>query len=231
MIENIKDEILECADPIRAKHSLRFFKTGKGDYGEGDKFLGLSVPQQRSISIKYKDLSIEELVELIKSEFHEHRLTALFIIVNRFKKSKIESERKELIDFYLANTKYINNWDLVDCSASILGNYLFEKDRKLLIELAKSKLLWDQRISIIATSYFIARGEYQDTFKISEILLTHKHDLIHKAVGWMLREVGKKDLNAEIEFLDKYYTTMPRTMLRYAIERFPEKLRLHYLSR
>lgn len=229
------DEILidfnRLTNPERAKHSLRFFKTGKGEYGEGDKFLGLTVPQQRQISVNYKNFSIEELQKLIKSEYHEHRLTALFILVNRFRKSKSSEERGKLITFYIKNTKYINNWDLVDSSANILGQHLFDKDRKILYELAKSKNFWEQRIAIIATSYFINNSQFEDTLKISEILLHHKHDLIHKAVGWMLREVGKKDLDTLLKFLDKYHKEMPRTMLRYSIEKLPEIQRQHYLKK
>lgn len=229
--ENIKSELGNYANKEKAEFFPRFFKTGKGQYGEGDKFLGLTVPQQRAVSIRFKDLPIEELSKLIKSEYHEHRLTALFILVNRFRKSKSEDEKKKLINFYLKHTKYINNWDLVDSSANILGQYLHDKDRKVLYKLAKSENLWEQRIAIIATSYFITRNDFIDTLKISEILLHHEHDLIHKAVGWMLREVGKRNINVEIEFLDTHYKTMPRTMLRYAIERFPEKLRLNYLKK
>lgn len=223
------DALNKEANPERAVHSQRFFKTGKGQYGEGDLFLGLTVPQQRIIAKKYKSIPLDELQTVIESEYHEHRLTTLMILVDKFKSTKDEKLRKEIIDFYLKNTKHINNWDLVDTSARILGEYLLDKNRSTLYELAKSENLWQQRISIIATSYFIDHYQFEDTLKISELLLNNNHDLIHKAVGWMLREVGKKELNAEIVFLDKYHKVMPRTMLRYAIERFPKDLRVHYL--
>lgn len=230
-----KSEIIDAinneANPLRAFHSQKFFKTGKGEYAEGDIFLGLTVPQQRKIALKYKDISINEIQKLLGSKIHEYRFIALVLIVNRFKKSRDYTEKEELINFYLANTKNINNWDLVDSSARILGEYLSDKNRSTLYNLAMSQNLWEQRIAIIATSYFIDNHQFEDTLKISEILLNHHHDLIHKAVGWMLREVGKKDISIEREFLDKHYKSMPRTMLRYAIERFPENLRLQYLNR
>jgi 3-methyladenine DNA glycosylase AlkD len=225
------EAINSMADPVRAKNSQRYFKTGKGGYAEGDKFLGLTVPEQRKIARKYKDLSLKNVQKLLNSKIHEHRFIALVIVVNRFKQTKDINDREKIIKFYLDNTKNINNWDLVDVSARILGEYLYDKDRTKLYDLANSNNLWEQRIAIIATSYFIDKNEFTDTIKISEILLNHKHDLIHKAVGWMLREVGKRDLNVLIEFLNKYYTVMPRTMLRYAIEKFPQDLRLHYLKR
>jgi 3-methyladenine DNA glycosylase AlkD len=219
------------ADPMRAEHSQRFFKTGKGEYAEGDVFLGLTVPKQRIIASKFKDLPLNEIQKMLNSVIHEYRFVAIVLIVNRFKRTKDTQERKKLINFYLDNTENINNWDLVDVSAQILGEYLNDKNRKKLYDLANSGNLWEQRIAIIATSYFIDKNEFADTIKISEMLLNHKHDLIHKAVGWMLREVGKRDLNVLLEFLNKYYTVMPRTMLRYSIEKFPQELRLHYLKR
>jgi 3-methyladenine DNA glycosylase AlkD len=228
---SITQDIHSLANPKRAKHSQRFFKTGKGEYAEGDKFLGLTVPQQRKIASKFKDLTLNELEKLIKIEYHEHRFTALVILVNKFKKSESEVERTLLTDFYLNHTKYINNWDLVDTSAKILGEYFYNKDRKVLLKLAKSTNLWEQRIAIVSTAYFIDRNEFTDTLKIAETLLDHKHDLIHKAVGWMLREVGKKNLDVELEFLNLYYKQMPRTMLRYSIEKFPGHLRKYYLKK
>ena len=219
------------SNPERAKHSQRFFKTGKGEYAEGDVFLGLTVPQQRIIAKRFKSIPVVELQKVIQSSYHEHRLTALIILVDRFKSTRNEQFRKEIIDFYLKNTKYINNWDLVDTSARILGEYVENRDEDLLLKLSHSRNLWEQRISIIATSHFIGENKFDLTLKISENLLQHNHDLIHKAVGWMLREVGKKDISIEREFLDKHYKSMPRTMLRYAIERFPENLRLQYLNR
>ena len=223
--------INEEANTERAKHSQRFFKTGKGEYGEGDFFLGLTVPQQRIIAKRFKSIPLEELQKVIESKYHEHRLTALIILVDKFKSTKDNKLREEIIDFYLKNTRNINNWDLVDTSAKILGEYVENRDEGLLLKLSHSKDLWEQRISIIATSYFIGKNKFDLTLKISENLLQHEHDLIHKAVGWMLREVGKRDISTERKFLDKHYKSMPRTMLRYAIEKFPENLRLQYLNR
>jgi len=230
----LKKQIRSHADPIRAKNSLWFFKTGKGDYGEGDKFFGLKVPDCRKISKLFKDLDYPELDELIRSKYHEERLIALFILVLKFDKAD-EKERAKIYKFYLAHTKWINNWDLVDQSAPrILGKYLLgrtsEKDRGILFKLAKSKSLWERRITIISTLAFIKLAdEYETTLALAEILLHDKHDLIQKAVGWMLREVGNRSIPAESAFLKKHYKTMPRTALRYAIEKFPEEIRQGYL--
>ena len=225
----IKKEIRSLSDPVRAKHSLRFFKTGKGEYGEGDKFLGLTVPEQRTIAKKYRDLPFQDTLKLLKSEYHEHRLVALFILIHKFEKGD-KSIRKRVYDLYLKNTKYINNWDLVDSSAhKIVGEYLTDKDRSILYKLAKSKDLWEKRISIISTFAFIRDDDFKEALALAEILRDDEHDLIHRAVGWVLREVGKKDLAVEERFLKKHYKHMPRTMLRYAIERFPEKKRKAYL--
>ncbi|MEM2131084.1 MAG: DNA alkylation repair protein, partial [Candidatus Woesearchaeota archaeon] len=198
-----------------------------------DLFLGLNVPEQRKIAKKYKELSINDLQELLNSKFHEHRLIALLILIEKYNKLKKDIEKKQIIDFYLKNTKNINNWDLVDLSChKILGDYLLDKDRTILYKLAKSSDLWEKRISIISTFAFINNKEYETTFKIAEILLNDRHDLIHKAVGWMLREIGKRiSIEKEEEFLKKYYKKMPRTMLRYAIERFDEKKRKYYLKK
>jgi len=202
----------------------RFFKTGKGQYGEGDIFLGITVPKQRELAKKYKDLNLNELQTLLDSKIHEHRLTALIILTSQYKNNP-----ETTYNFYLKNTKNINNWDLVDLSApNIVGNYLLNKDKSILYTLANSNHLWEKRISIISTFYFIKNNKFDDTLKISEILLKDKHDLIHKAVGWMLREVGKKDKNILVKFLNKH--TLPRTALRYAIEKFPEKERKKYLK-
>ncbi len=210
----------------------RFFKTGKGEYAENDIFYGLSVPQSRVIAGKYKDLQLNDVLALLKSKIHEARLIALLILVHKFQKGDQE-QRYKIYNCYLSNTKYINNWDLVDLSADkIVGAYLLDKDRDILEKLAMSTSIWERRISIIATFQFIKeKKEYKDTFKISKILLFDKHDLIQKAVGWMLREVGKRVSEAkEEEFLKPVYKKMPRTMLRYAIERFPEEKRLRYLK-
>lgn len=223
----IQEDLQKLASPSRAKSSAWFFKTGKLQYGEGDQFIGVMVPQQRIIANKYKDLPLKEIEKLLRSPIHEYRLTAVFILVGAFKKAK-----KEVYDFYLKHTKKINNWDIVDSSASyIVGEWLLDKpkERKILHTLAKSKNLWERRIAIISSGAFINHGEFADTFGIAEILLTDSHDLIHKAVGWMLREVGKRDQAAEEEFLKKHYKIMPRTMLRYAIERFSPQRRKQYL--
>ncbi len=231
MLSQLKKDLQNLKNPETAKTLQRFFKTGKGEYGEGDIFLGIKVPEQRKLSNKYKNLPLKEIQELLSGRIHEYRLTALFILTNKYTKSN-EKEKKEIVDFYLKNTKNINNWDLVDLSADkILGDYLFDKEKSILYQLAKSDNLWERRIAVMSTFNFIKNGKFEDTLKISEILLKDKHDLIHKAVGWMLREIGKKDLTTEEKFLKKHYKTMPRTMLRYAIERFDEKKRKFYLGR
>jgi 3-methyladenine DNA glycosylase AlkD len=229
MIDKIKNEIKKAGDPVRAKLSAGYFKTGKGDYGEGDIFLGLSVPQQRLIARKYLELPLSDIQQLLKSKIHEHRFTALVIMVMKYK-SAGKSEREKIYKLYLSNAKRINNWDLVDTSApNIVGEHLVDKDRKILIKLAKSKNLWEKRIAVLSTFAFIRRDQYTEALYIAEILLQDKHDLIHKAVGWMLREVGKRSLNVEETFLKKHYKHMPRTALRYAIERMPRQKRLSYL--
>ena len=231
MLESITKELNLAADPTRAKILAGFFKTGKGQYGEGDFFWGITVPECRGIAVRYSHLSFAEIQKLLKSKIHEHRLTALLILVHQYKTGD-SSWRKEIYDFYLENTSYINNWDLVDLTADkILGNYLLDKDPSILLKLSKSSVLWERRIAIIATFAFIRRNKYDRTFQISKILLDDTHDLIHKAVGWMLREVGKRDLNAEERFLRKYYKNMPRVMLRYAIERFSKDKQNKYLQR
>jgi len=228
----IISELKRFGSPERAKHSLRFFKTGPGQYGEDDIFFGASVPEMRIVTQKYRDIDIDDVVELLHNKYHECRLVALLILVYRYEHVKTDTERKKIFEIYLNNTKYINNWDLVDSSAhKIVGPYLYARDRNTLYELAKSKDLWKKRISIISTAYFISKHEFEDTLKISEILLHDKHDLIHKAVGWMLREVGKRDQDVEEKFLKKHYKTMPRTMLRYAIERFDDTKKAFYMKK
>jgi len=228
----LKKEFKRNADPEQAANLQRFFKTGKGEYGEGDVFLGLKVPIQRSIAKKYKELTLGEIEKLLESKIHEHRMIALFILIGKYEKA-VEPEKKHIFDFYLRNTRNINNWDLVDLSApNIVGDYLVEKDRSILYKLARSRELWERRIAILATFALIKRKESKDALAIAELLLSDKHDLIHKAVGWMLREVGKRvSQDDEENFLKKHYNTMPRTMLRYAIERFPEKKRIFYLKK
>ena len=231
MLKELEREMLTLADKDRAKNLSWYFKTGKGQYGEGDKFLGLNVPQQRSLVKKYT-LTLPEIKTLLVSPWHEHRLTALLSLVKNYNQTKITTEKREIVHFYLKNAKKINNWDLVDLSApNILGDYLLSNDRTVLYKLANSKNLWEKRISILATFSFIRNKDYTDTLKIAEILINDTHDLIHKAVGWMLREVGKKNQPVEEKFLDKYYTTMPRTMLRYSIEKFSDIKRKHYMAK
>ena len=229
---SVESDLRELADPEKAKLLQGFFKTGKGEYAEGDIFLGIVVPIQRKIAEKYNNLDLNDIQNLLSSKIHEHRLTALFILTDRYQKAD-EKEKKKIFELYLKNTKNINNWDLIDLSApKIVGNYLLDKKREVLYRLAKSKSLWERRISILATFEFIANNEFKDTLAISEILLNGKHDLIHKGVGWMLREVGKRvSQEKEEEFLNKHYKKMPRTMLRYAIERFPEQKRKFYLKK
>lgn len=226
-----KKDLAKLQDPQKAKILGRFFKTGKGEYGEGDIFWGLTVPQQRQVAKNYSHLRLNKLQNFLSSKIHEFRLTALFILMAKYKKAG-DDEKKKIFNFYLANTENINNWDLIDLSApSIVGDYLLENDRSILYKLSRSQNLWEKRIAILATYIFIKNGQFNDTLKISEILLNDKHDLIHKAVGWMLREIGKKDQKAEEKFLEKYCRQMPRTMLRYAIEKFPEEKRKFYLGK
>lgn len=229
-LSQIRKAISKEKNPAQAINLQRFFKTGKGDYGEGDIFYGIKVPVQRGIAKLFKDLSLIDLKKLIHSKVHEERLIAAFILIDQFKEGD-HKKKKVIYDFYLKNRKGINNWDLVDLSApKIVGAYLIDKEKDLLYKFARSEDLWEKRISIISTQAFIREHYFEDTLKISEILLNDKHDLIHKAVGWMLREVGNRDLKTEEEFLQKHYKTMPRTMLRYAIEKFPEKKRKSYLE-
>lgn len=226
----VERELKALADPVKKEFLPKFFKTGKGEYAEGDIFIGVTVPLTRTIVKKYKYLPLKEVEELLHSPIHECRLAALLILVEQYKNAD-ESVKKKIVDLYLKNTAFINNWDLVDSSAAqILGAWLDGKDTSILNELARSKSLWEQRTAIIATYYFIRKKEFRHTLRIAEMLINHSHDLIHKAVGWMLREVGNRDLAAEEKFLKKHYKTMPRTMLRYAIEKFEETKRKKYLA-
>ncbi len=230
MLNKFKKELKKLADPARAKNESRYFKTGKGEYGEGDLFLGIKTIEKRKLAKEYTELSLEDIKFLMTSKFHDYRQIALFILINKYKKGD-EKLKKEIFNFYLKHTRYINNWDLIDVSADhIIGDYLLNKDKKILYKLANSNNLWEKRISIIATYRFIKENQFKDTLKIAEILLSDEHDLIHKAVGWMLREVGKKDQVIEEKFLKKYYKVMPRTMLRYSIEKFEENKRKFYLK-
>lgn len=231
MINRIKEDLQKLRNPEKAKLLAGYFKTGKGQYGEGDIFLGITVPDQRKVAKRYMNASLKDIQKLLSSEVHEHRLTALIILIAKHQKAEADLKKK-IFDFYLNNTKHINNWDLVDISAGrIIGDYLLDKDRAVLYRLAGSKKLWERRIAIMATSRFIREDQFEDTLKISKALFTDEHDLIHKAVGWMLREAGKRDKRIEESFLRKHYKEMPRTMLRYAIERFSEAERRFYLSR
>jgi 3-methyladenine DNA glycosylase AlkD len=276
MLKQLQREIKKLANPQKEKLLQRFFKTGKGEYAEGDIFLGIMVPQSRKLAKKYADLNIKQLTELIRSKIHEERLIALFILINKYKTT---NHKNICFHFYIKNMKYINNWDLVDLSApNIVGEHLLNskslapqprfadvvrqssvkpslvsaslsKSRQqtgtqptfnssesgllrpidILESLAKSENIWERRIAVLATFQFIKNNKFAESLEIAKILLQDKHDLIHKAVGWMLREIGKRDQAVEIEFLNKYYEKMPRTMLRYAIEKFPEELRQDYL--
>jgi 3-methyladenine DNA glycosylase AlkD len=214
----------------QAEVSRRFFKTGPGEYGEGDVFLGIKVPVLRQLAKEFVDLPLNEVNKLLTSRIHEERLLALLMLVRRFERGE-DSIRQQIFDLYLNNTSTVNNWDLVDSSAPyIIGPFLMKKSRVLLYRLAKSKSLWERRIAIMSTFHFIKNGEFSETLKVAEILLADPEDLIHKAVGWMLREIGKRHLQTEERFLKKYYQKMPRTMLRYAIEKFPQAQRQRYLT-
>jgi len=227
---NVISTLKEDSDPEKAAFYPRFFKTGKGEYGEGDRFLGVTVPKQRRIAKQYRDLPEPEIVTLLKNPYHECRLTGLFVLVSQFERGN-EIRRGQIVDLYLAHIKCVNNWDLVDATAhKILGAYLENRDRSLLSELAEKDHLWSQRISVIATLHFIKLNQYHDTLSLSRIFLKHPHDLMHKAVGWMLREIGKRNVDALEGFLLAHYHVMPRTMLRYAIERLPEERRQMYLK-
>ena len=228
--KEIRKNLRELSDSAIAEQAQRFFKTGKGEYGEGDKFLGIRVPIIRKLVGKYLGVSIDEILLLLRSSFHEERLFALLMLVQMFSRGS-DKEKKEIYELYLGNTKYINNWDLVDSSASyIVGEYLEDRDKQPIYDMARSEDLWERRISIMSTFHMIKCNDLNDALEISEILKNDREDLIHKAVGWMLREIGKRNLSVEKAFLKKHYKEMPRTMLRYAIEKFPEKERKMYLK-
>jgi 3-methyladenine DNA glycosylase AlkD len=245
-LASLLKELKQKENKTKAKHLAGFFKTGKGQYGEGDLFLGITVPISRQLVKKYSSLSLSDISKLIKNKYHEARLIALLILVQQYKSSQIPGIWEEIVRFYLGHTKYINNWDLVDLSAHyIVGDYLYHKQVsarqglaektmviKKLEKLARSKNLWERRIAIISTFAFIYKGESKLTLHIVKMLLNDREDLIHKACGWMLREVGKRIREADLTaFLDLYSPQMPRTMLRYAIERLPKKKRLYYLHK
>ncbi|HEX2472956.1 MAG TPA: DNA alkylation repair protein [Nitrososphaera sp.] len=228
---DVRKELQSMADPDKAAILQRFFKTGPGHYGEDDIFIGAMVPQSRQVAKKFSQLPLEEVRTLLYSRIHEERLVALLILAWRYSSSSSSREKEKIAKFYLEHIKQVNNWDLVDLSApNILGAHLVDRDdrRRLLYKLAGSENVWERRIAIVATLHFIRNGDFSDTLKIAEMLLQDRHDLIHKAVGWMLREVGKRDAAAEEAFLEKHCSIMPRTMLRYAIERLPESKRRRY---
>jgi 3-methyladenine DNA glycosylase AlkD len=229
---DVRKELKSMADPNKAAIMQRFFKTGPGQYGEGDIFIGVMVPQSRLVAKKFNQLPVGEVRTLLYSRVHEERLVALLILARRYSSASSSGEKEQIVKFYLEHIKQVNNWDLVDLSApNILGAHLVDRDdrRRLLYKLAGSENVWERRIAIVATHHFIRNGDFSDTLKIAEMLLQDRHDLIHKAVGWMLREVGKRDAAAEEEFLVKHCSVMPRTMLRYAIERLSERKRRRYM--
>jgi 3-methyladenine DNA glycosylase AlkD len=231
MLKAVRGTLRKHANPTDAEILQRFFKTGPGEYGEGDVFIGVRVPAIRKIACKFRGLlSSTDVQALLASEIHEERLLALIVLTEQYQKGTAD-DRTRIYKFYLANTQHINNWDLVDASAEhIVGAYLRKRSCKPLYKLVQSGNLWERRIAIMSTFHFIKNNEFDDTLKIATMLVADTEDLIHKAVGWMLREVGKRDRNAEELFLKKHYQYMPRTMLRYAIEKFPEGLRQKYLK-
>jgi 3-methyladenine DNA glycosylase AlkD len=229
-LNEVRADVRKCASRKNAAIAQRFFKTGPGEYAEGDVFLGLRAAQMRGVAKTHRDLNSKDLKKLLHSKYHEDRAVALLIMTEQFARGDV-TDREKLYEMYIGNTKYVNNWDLVDLSAGrIVGAYLADKGKQPLTKLAKSPSLWERRIAIIATSWFIQLNEFDETLRIARMLLHDDHDLIHKAVGWMLREVGKRDVAVEEGFLKRHYRNMPRTMLRYAIERFPEGKRQKYLK-
>ena len=231
LTKTITNKLQALSDAEKREIFPKFFKAGKGEYGEGDRFLGVTVPNIRAIAKLHKDISIEEIRELIQSEWHEVRLCALIIMVEKSKK-KDEALRKELFNLYLSQTKRINNWDLVDLSCRfIIGEYLLDKSRDILYHLAQSPLLWDNRIAIVSTYAFIRKGQLEDTYALSDLMMQHSHDLMHKAIGWMLREAGKRDSERLYDYVMSHRADMPRTMLRYAIEKFSPKERAILMKR
>ncbi len=226
----IQEEIRPLGSPEVAEHSKRFFKTGKGEYGEGDLFLGVRVPVVRKLVRKHRDAPAKVILTLLHSRYHEERLFAVLSLVDRYQRGNPQSA-KSAFETYLEHLEFVNNWDLVDCSAhKIIGPQLQDRSRKLLYKQAKSKNLWERRVAIMSTYHYIRQQDFEDTLAIADLLLTDQHDLIHKAVGWMLREVGNRDIKVEEDFLKPRYQTMPRTMLRYAIEKFSQGRRKQYLQ-
>jgi len=232
MAAEVRSELRSMKDPEKARILSGFFKTGPGEYGEGDRFLGIKVPVIRKIAKKYRNIPLNHVLDLLQSEYHEERFAALLILVDRYQHGDKDCQ-KEIFGVYLDNTEHINSWDLVDTTAPhIVGHYLFGRKQSLLSELAVSDNLWERRIAILSTFYFIRQGRDRETLKIARLLLHDSHDLIHKAVGWMLREVGSRgSMEIECRFLDRYASVMPRTMLRYAVEKFPRDLRMKYMGK
>ena len=232
IIKQIKEKINTYVDEEKAAVLPRYFQAFEGGYGEGDQFIGVAVPNLRKVARSYyRYIEIIDVERLLNEPIHEYRLAALFILVYKFEKAKDGGEKKTIVDTYLRNMRSVNNWDLVDSSADkILGAFLFDKDKSILYDLARSSDLWKQRIAIISTFYFIKQNHFDDTLEIAKILLNHNHDLIHKGVGWMLREIGNRDFHVEFNFLKDNYKVMPRTMLRYAIEKFEPDLRQQFLK-
>ncbi len=229
-VKDVVNSLKALGNPERASHSQRFFKTGKGEYGAGDIFLGIRVPALRQLATQYKDIDLMDTANLLQSKYHEVRLLALFILVKKYQR-RTPDIKKEIFDLYLRNLSCINNWDLVDSSAHlIIGAWLIDKEKSLLYKLAESSNLWERRIAMMATYCFIRNGQFTDTLALARILLDDREDLIHKVVGWMLRETGNRNGNVERRFLIEHYHNMPRTMLRYAIEKFPEEERQLYLK-
>ena len=230
-MKQIEKAIKDKSNPKKAKILQRFFKTGDGQYGAGDVFLGIVVPEQRKIAKQFRDLPMAKIERLLNSKIHEKRLISLFILIDQYKRAD-KKTKKKIYRFYLDHTSRVNNWDLVDLSApNIVGDYLLDKDRRMLYRLAKSKSLWEKRISILATFRFIKENQFKDSLKIAKLLLKDKHDLIHKSTGWMLREVGKRSQKTLEEFLIQHYKNMPRTMLRYSIEKFDKKKKGFYMKK
>lgn len=231
--QQIEEALQMLSTPERAVQMPRYFKTGKGEYGEGDIFYGVSVPDQRSVAKEfYKEISLEELSDVLKSELHEMRLTAILILVAKYEKAKSSTEKRKLVDFYLNHLEYVNNWDIVDSSAhKILGDYAFHNsEEEILYRLSSDENMWKKRVAVVGSLWFIKNKHYELTQKLILNNLNHPHDLMHKANGWMLREIGKKDESVMLDFLNKHYKDMPRTSLRYAIERLDEDLRQDYLK-
>lgn len=229
-VAQLRREIRAKGNEAIAEHSRRFFKTGKGEYGEGDRFLGIRVPVVRRFVRAHRDLPVDRILSFVRSAYHEERLFGIFSLVDRYKRGG-EEQRARIYEIYLDHLEYVNNWDLIDGSAHwIVGPHLQDRSRKFLYDLTKSKNLWRRRIAIMSTYHYIRQRDFEDTLKIARILRDDPQDLIHKAVGWMLREVGNRDRKAEEAFLQKHYKKMPRTMLRYAIEKLPERRRKAYLN-